>query len=75
ARNLVAAPDIDGNRYEAGVTFRFGQLVLDGYAYESNERLDGGSERTHRGMIWSFSTRFAGALPIVTGTKRRGVVR
>jgi len=74
-RKLVTAPDLDGERYEAGVTVRFGQLVLDGYAYETRERLDGGGERTNRGMTWSISTRFAGALPILTGTKRRGVVR
>ena len=74
-RELTASPDVDGERYEAGVTLRFGHLVLDGFAYETMERLDGGSERTHRGVTWSISTRFAGALPILTGTKRRGVIR
>jgi hypothetical protein len=74
-RSLVTAPSIDGERYEVGVTMRFGQLVFDGFVYESEERLDGGSQRTHRGMTLSLSTRFAGALPIFTGTKRRGVIR
>ncbi|MEE8412566.1 MAG: hypothetical protein V3S47_08675 [Acidobacteriota bacterium] len=74
-RELATTPDIDGERYEAGVTLRFGQLILDGFAYETSERLDGGSERTHRGVTWSVSTRFAGLLPILTGTKRRGVIR
>lgn len=74
-RELATTPDIDGERYEAGVTLRFGQLALDALVYENNERFDGGSERTNRGMTWSVSTRFAGALPILTGTKRRGVIR
>jgi len=74
-RELALTPDVDGERYEAGVRLRFGQLIVDGFAYENSERFDFGSERTNRGMTWSISTRFAGALPILTGTKRRGVIR
>jgi hypothetical protein len=74
-RNVELSSDIDGDRVEAGLTFRMGLFEAEAFFFESKEELVGGELRTKRGFHWSVKRRFAGGLPIVTGTKRRGVIR
>jgi hypothetical protein len=74
-RELTITPDIDGKRIQAGFTLRVGQIVLEASAYETEERPADGVERSNEGLSWSVSRRFAGWLPVVTGSKHRGVIR
>lgn len=74
-RTLLLAPDVDTQRYDLLVTLRVLGFILEGQAFESSERILEGIERTNRGVIWSISRRFAGWLPIVTGTGPRGEIR
>ncbi len=74
-RQLQLIPDLEGDRSEVGATIRIGLFSFSGYAFESNERVEEGSERTNRGFLWSVSRGFAGWLPIVTGNGRRGTIR
>lgn len=74
-RTLLLVPDIDTQRYDVILTIRVLGFVVEGRGFESSERILGGIERVNRGVIWSISRRFAGWLPIVTGTAPRGVIR
>lgn len=74
-RRLLLSPNIEGERAEAGLDLSFGAYRLQAKYFESNERLLGGSERTNRGITVNLSRRLAGWLPIVTGNRRRGVIR
>ncbi len=74
-RDLVQAPDIDGDRIEITLELRLGQIVVVASAFETNEYFAGGDGRSNRGVRWAISRRLAGWLPIVTGTQRRGVIR
>jgi hypothetical protein len=74
-RNVQRSSDIDGDRVEAGLTIRIGLFEAEAVFFESEEELVGGEVKTKRGFHWSLKRRFAGGLPILTGTKRRGVIR
>jgi hypothetical protein len=74
-RQVDLGPDIDSERYEAGFDLRFGAFLLQAQAFETQEKLLGGMERSNRGVRWSLSRRFAGWLPVVTGLARRGAIR
>ena len=74
-RQLILLPAVDSERYEAGFTFRLGQLLIDGNVFERIERVEGGTEQENMGFRWSITRRLAGWLPIVTGDQRRGVIR
>ncbi len=74
-REFVLAPDIDGDRLELSLELRVGEITFLAGAFETNENLASGFERSNRGLRWSISRRLAGWLPIVTGTQRRGVIR
>lgn len=74
-RMLLLTPDIDTERLELGARIRFGQLILNLTAFQTQERFDGGFQRENNGFTWSVSRRFSGWLPIVTGSQRRGVIR
>lgn len=74
-RRVELGPDFDSERYEAGFDLRFGAFLLEAHAFETQEQFLVGMERTNRGVRWSLSRRFAGWLPVVTGLKRRGVIR
>jgi len=74
-RNLGLGPDLDTARGEAGLDFHIGQFVLAAQAFQTQERTGTGVQRTDRGVVWSFSRRFGGWLPFVSGVQRRGVVR
>jgi len=74
-RMLVLTPDLDVERIEAGFSLMIGRVTLDATAYENRERLAGGSETTFRGFQWSVRRTFAGWLPVVSGSQRRGVIR
>ncbi len=74
-RRLELAPDVDVSRYELGLEYRLGQFLITAGLYELHERPDDGSERTQRGITWSVGRRFAGPLPVMTGSRRRGTIR
>jgi len=74
-RELTLTPDIDGERIQTGLTLRIGQMAVDVSAFRTEQRPTGGPDRINEGTSWSVSRRFAGWLPIVTGSKRRGVIR
>lgn len=74
-RMLVLTPDLDVERVEAGLSLMIGRVTLDATAYENRERLTGGTETTFRGFQWSVRRTFAGWLPVVSGSQRRGVIR
>ncbi|MGD2116375.1 MAG: hypothetical protein PVG07_15075, partial [Acidobacteriota bacterium] len=74
-RELVLAPDVDGERWQAGLRFHLGRLSFDGVLFDTTETLMDGPERHNSGFRFSVTRRFAGWLPIVTGPERRGVIR
>jgi hypothetical protein len=74
-REVNLAPDVDTRRYEAGLTFTFGQLRVEGYVDQFEQSIDGATPTKTRSFRWSVSSRFAGWMPWETGTKRRGVIR
>jgi len=74
-RNVEFAPDIDGTQLEGGVRWQIGQFYLDVSYLEVVQQFSGGPETTLRSVAWRLSRRFGGWLPIVTGPKRRGVIR
>ncbi len=74
-RELTLVPDVDSDRLEIGFDLRFGRLSVNALIFDNTDVVSGARERTDRGVIWSVNTRFAGWLPIVTGTDRRGVIR
>jgi hypothetical protein len=68
-------PDVEGQRIEVRGTVFLGRLRLEASAFQITEKIDGGSERTNLNLRFTVAMRFGGGLPIVTGTKRRGVIR
>ena len=74
-RMVALAPNIDGTQLEGGVRWQIGQFYLDVSYLEVNQEFSGGPETTLRSVAWRLSRRFGGWLPIVTGPKRRGVIR
>jgi hypothetical protein len=74
-RALLLAPDVDGERWQAGARFHLGRLSFEGVAFETTESLMQGPERRNSGFRFSITRRFAGWLPIVTAPERRGVIR
>jgi hypothetical protein len=74
-RELEAFEDIDGSNLETTMQLRLGLLTLNAGVYERSEEVATGGQRTTRTVRWGLTSRFGGWLPIVTGTKRRGVIR
>lgn len=74
-RTLAAAPDVNGKRWEGGAAFQLGLLVLRAHMFEATEMVEGAGKRTDTGVTFSIDRSFQGWLPIVTGPKRRGVIR
>lgn len=74
-RELTLAPDVDGDRWQAGTRFHLGQLSFEGLVFNTTENLMGGPERVNSGFRFTITRRFAGWLPIVTAPERRGVIR
>lgn len=74
-RILALVPDFGIDRWEAGLSFQLGQLVLRAEAFEQTESIDLGPERNYRGFRWTLTRRFSGWLPVITGLQRRGVIR
>jgi hypothetical protein len=68
-------PDLDHQQFALGVDFRFGRLNLRSrFRQTIQETLDGG-ELTRRDYSIGVFTYLGGRVPIVTGTRRRGVIR
>ena len=74
-RQLVLTPDVDSDRIQGIVEFGLGRLFFRAEAFQYTERSLGGVERRNLGILWSVGRGFGGWLPIVTGPKRRGVIR
>ena len=74
-RSLDLLPDIDSTNIEATMRLRLGLFSLDTSVYERTEDMPAGGRRQNRTIRWMLTSRFGGWLPIVTGTKRRGVIR
>jgi hypothetical protein len=74
-REIPLLPDVEGQRIEVRGTVFLGRLRLEASAFQITEKIDGGSERTNLNLRFTVAMRFGGGLPIVTGTKRRGVIR
>lgn len=74
-RQLVLAPRVDGERLEALLQLGLGQLTLEVGAFATSERLAGEPDRENRGVNWTVRRGFAAWLPIVTGSRRKGVIR
>ncbi len=74
-RMALFEPRIDGERFEAGGSFRIGAIYMNVLSFWMTERLDGGDERKNRGLTMSVSRYFGGFLPIVSAPKRRGTIR
>jgi hypothetical protein len=60
---------------EAGLILHLRIFDLNAFVYRSDHRLDQGLGLNSGGFQWMITRRFAGWLPIVTGTRRRGVIR
>lgn len=74
-RELVLTPDLDGEWLQLELTYRIGEIVLEGQAFRTEQRIAGKGERTNRGFRWTVSRRLRGLLPVVTGAQRRGEIR
>ena len=74
-RDIDLLPDIDGTYVEAAMQLRFGLLTFDTSVLDRTEDLQFGGRTRYRTVRWALTSRFGGWLPIVTGTKRRGVIR
>ena len=59
---------------EAGATVNLGLISLDARLYEQEDDL-GDVTRTNRGIRFMLSSRYAAWLPVISGTRREGVVR
>lgn len=73
-RSLLFLGEVDSERWEGRLELRAGLLALQARVFETSQETTSGM-RTNRGVAWSVSRRFAGWLPIVTGTQRRGEIR
>ncbi len=74
-RRLDTFSDIDGTNVEAKMILQFGLLSLDTSISERTENPVNGDTRRNRTVRWALTSRFGGWLPVVTGTRRRGVIR
>jgi len=74
-RMVVFAPNLDGEQFGGGLTLRLGLVDVDVAVLAFNNQLDELNDVSRRSIVWSVSRRFAGWLPIVTGTQRAGVIR
>jgi len=74
-RNLDLSPGIDGERIEAALTIRIGLFDAEAIFFESREELIGGEVLKRTGFNWSIRRRLAGRLPVITGARRRGMIR
>ncbi|HXG57538.1 MAG TPA: hypothetical protein VNL91_00755 [Thermoanaerobaculia bacterium] len=74
-RRTLLEPPLDGERFEAGATLQVGAFSIVSQLFRSREQLRTGDERTSDGFNLSISREFGGWLPIVSGPRRRGVVR
>jgi hypothetical protein len=74
-REVPLAADVEGQRIEVRGTVLLGRLRLEASAFQISEQVIGGAERTNLNLRFMVAMRFSGGLPIVTGTKRRGVIR
>jgi hypothetical protein len=75
-RNIEIGPDRKGRQLNLGLVSDFGQFRFQATAFRYASWFADGTESTERnGLKWSISWRYAGWLPIVTGIKRRGVIR
>jgi len=74
-RELLFGPDVDGRWLETEAALQFGRLAFDLRLWERRNDVAEGQQRVNRGLTWNLSSRFGGLLPIVTGTRRRGVIR
>lgn len=75
-RNVEFSPDRDGSQLNLGLTADVGQFQLHATAFRVISQFSDETAKTERnGLNWSVSWRYAGWLPIVTGIKRRGVIR
>jgi hypothetical protein len=75
SRQVFLVPDLEGAHTEVGLDFALGLLSLQVFAFETRESVAHLEERTSRGLRWTVRRGFAGWLPIVTGTQRRGTIR
>lgn len=74
-RDTLQVADIEANRKSLELGFAMGYLTLRAEAYETTESVGVDDERRNRGLRWSIERGFAGWLPIVTGSRRRGEIR
>jgi hypothetical protein len=74
-RTVTLGPDVDGSRLELLTDLQLGNLRLETRFYENEDEVQNGGSRVNRGFRWSISTRFAGWLPVYSGTRRKGVIR
>ena len=72
--DLTLIEDSSWFRVDAAARVYLGLLSLECRVYKSDEMFPG-ANRTDQGFALSVTGRYAGWLPIVTGTKRRGVIR
>lgn len=74
SRDLILVPDVEGSIASIGFKLRAGLLNLAAQAFRE-ESTAANMDRVRQGFSWTVSRTFAGWLPILTGTQRRGVIR
>ncbi|NOZ77986.1 MAG: hypothetical protein GXP48_02155 [Acidobacteria bacterium] len=72
--NVSQGPDIHLQRIEGTAQLHFGRYTLDAKLWDQTETIEGSLQRT-RGVLLTFSARFAGWLPFVSAPQRRGIIR
>jgi hypothetical protein len=74
-RRLELAPDVDRTWLQLALVYQVGLLDVEGTVNDTINALSGGTTTKIRTFTWTVRRRFAGWLPVVTGTQRRGVIR
>jgi len=74
-RDVSVGPAVDGERIDLEVEFRLGSLRANLLAFRNVAEVEGSAPREFQGYRFMISSRLAGWLPVVSGTKTRGVIR
>jgi hypothetical protein len=74
-RQVELLPTLEGDQAQVEATFHLGRLDLSARLFRTFQQVEDGGETISDGFQIRLTRRFAGWLPVVTGDRRRGVIR